>query len=80
MFDEILNKKNELVREKYELIKKLKLIEEEITSKKNDIAKLCKTINNGHKWITVRENGLYGEKFTFCKFCKINLYGNSFYE
>ena len=46
--------------------------------KKSLIEKQC--IENGHKWITEREKGPYGEKFTFCKLCKINLYGNSFYE
>ena len=80
MFDELLNKKKELIKEKYDLIKKLKLKEEEIKNNKNDMAKLCKKINNGHKWITVRENGPYGEKFTYCKICKIDLYQNSFHH
>jgi len=46
--------------------------------KKAIIKKQC--IKNGHKWVTEREKGPYGEKFTFCKLCKIKLYGNSFYE
>jgi hypothetical protein len=48
--------------------------------KKKIIIKNCFKINKDHKWITVREKGPYGEKFTFCKFCKIKLNEKTFYE
>jgi hypothetical protein len=64
--DKIFNEKNELVKEKYDLLKKLKIIEKRI--KELDIT----IINNcEHEWIREREEGIYGETFTKCIKCNI---------
>ena len=55
-------------------------MEKDINKKNYEIANLCKIENNGHKWITERETGPYGEKITYCKICKIDLYQNSFHH
>lgn len=60
--DEII-KNNNIINNIIEINNKLEI-------KKNEIIK-----NNciNHKWITEREKGPYGEKFTFCKYCKISI-------
>ena len=80
MINRLFDDKNNLVKEKLNLINKLKLLENDIKNKNYEIANHCKIVNNGHKWITEREGGVYGEKFTYCKICKIDLYQNSFHH
>ena len=47
---------------------------------KKQIAKLClKENNNDHTWTTEREDGPYGERFTFCEKCGIDYYGGQFH-
>lgn len=79
MFDDILERKNNLIKERYNLIKKLETLDKDIKNENYNLAKLCKS-RTGHKWISVRESGSYGEKFTYCKFCKIDLYEDSFHD
>lgn len=79
MINRLFNDRNNLVNEKCNLLNKLKLLEKDINNKNYEIANLCK-IQNGHMWITEREGGIYGEKFTYCKICKIDLYQNSFHH
>ena len=80
MINRLFSEKNNLLEEKLHLTNKLKLLEKDIQNKNYEIANLCKTENNGHKWITEREAGPYGEKFTYCRICKIDLYQNSFHH
>lgn len=44
------------------------------------ISKKCKKINGSHKWITEREEGIYGEKFRYCKNCRVDIYDNNFFH
>ena len=65
--DKIFEKKEKLIKEKYELLKKINIIEKEI----NDLNQII--INNCiHEWKTDREDCLYGEKFTYCTKCGIH--------
>ena len=80
MVSDLLDKKKILMREKYNLSKKIELLNEEIKKITFEIAHVCKKNNNGHMWLSVREGGQYGEKFTFCKLCKIKLDEKTFYE
>ena len=61
------------IRELYNLKKiyneKIKNIEYEIDDLINQKYINCEIKNNGHKWITEREEGPYGERFTYCKLC-----------
>ena len=65
--DKVLETKNTLIYEKYALLEKLKTIENKIKECDDYIGKQCK-----HEWITEREDGVYGDRFTVCKLCKIN--------
>jgi hypothetical protein len=80
MINGLFIEKNNLIKEKCNLLNKIKLLEKDINKKNYQIANLCKIENNGHKWITQRETGPYGEKITYCKICKIDLYQNSFHH
>jgi|TARA_B100001093_G_scaffold13511_1_gene12457 hypothetical protein len=80
MINRLFDDKNNLVKEKLNLINKLKLLEKDINNKNYEIANHCKIVNNSHKWITERKGGIYGEKITYCKICKIDLYQNSFHH
>lgn len=63
MIEEEINFNNNIINNIIEINNKLEI-------KRNEIIK-----NNciHHKWITEREKGPYGEKFTFCKCCKISV-------
>ena len=65
--EKVLETKNILINEKYELLEKLKNVEIKIKEFDDYIGKQCK-----HEWITEREDGIYGGRFTVCKICKIN--------
>ena len=65
--EKVLEAKNSLINEKYELLEKLKTIENKIKECDDYIGKQC-----NHEWITEREDGIYGDRFTVCKLCKIN--------
>ena len=52
-------------------LKELKYIEYEIKKCKIKKFKVCKE-NGGHDFITEREDGIYGEIFTYCKNCNYN--------
>ena len=78
---EVLNKeKNKLMNDKINYLRIVKTIEKEIENKEIEISRICKSVNNGHDWITERESGPYGESFTFCKQCKIDYYGRYFHN
>ena len=40
--------------------------------------KKCIEKNGEHEWISEREEGLYGERFTFCKYCRVDIYDNTY--
>jgi len=56
-------------------IKKIKKLIKETNIK---MALKCKEDNGDHEWISERENCMYGERFTFCKNCKIDAYDNTY--
>lgn len=74
------NEKQQLIKDKTNYLTMVKNIEKEIENKEREISRICKSVNNGHKWITERESGLYGENFTFCQQCKIDYYGGYFHN
>jgi hypothetical protein len=71
--EEIVRNSN-IINNLIEINKKLEFKRIEI------IKKNCININNNHKWITKREKGPYGEKYTFCKFCNISIDENKLYN
>lgn len=78
---EVLNEeKNKLMNDKINYLRMIKTIEKEIENKEIEISRICKSVNNGHEWVTERESGPYGESFTFCKKCKIDYYGGYFHN
>tara|TARA_B100000161_G_C33360569_1_gene328746 strand:+ start:245 stop:454 length:210 start_codon:yes stop_codon:yes gene_type:complete len=64
---EMDNEIDKLYREKYDMINKLKKIEEKIKVLEKERIASC-----NHKWVTEREQGIYGNKFTYCEHCKVN--------
>ena len=74
IIEEEIIQNNNIINNLIELNKKLEFKRIEI------IKKNCININNSHKWITKREKGPYGEKYTFCKFCNISIDENNLYN
>ncbi len=62
--EDIIEKRNKLIDEKYELYSRLKSLEENIKKLDGIILKECK-----HEFIRIKENGIYGETFYKCKNC-----------
>ena len=62
--EKVFEHKKELVLEKHELQKRLKQIELTLEDLQITIVNNCK-----HEWITKREEGIYGERYTICKNC-----------
>lgn len=58
-----------LEQTKYEYQQKIRDICIEVQDEKNRLYIECKTIHGGHELVTEREEGPYGEKFTYCKRC-----------
>lgn len=70
--DELKNKQKELRKLKTAIQKKLNDIDEQLLNVKFKIIEECgKT--TGHDFVTEREISMYGERFTWCKYCD---YGN----
>ena len=64
--DEINKNLKELIKLKYEYQNKLNNIEKVIRKLETDKINICR-----HEWVTEREYGMYGERYTYCKFCRI---------
>ena len=70
--DELKKKQQELLKLKTELLQKINDIDEQLLNNRFRIIEECgKT--TGHEFVTERELGIYGERFTWCKHCD---YGN----
>ena len=77
---ELKEKINLLRNKKFEYLSKVQNIEKQMEETKKQIAKLClKENNNDHKWTTERDDGPYGERFTFCEKCGIDYYDGQFH-
>ena len=66
-----------LINLKYEYERKRKKADYEILRVSRLIAKRCDE-NGGHEWVTERENCLYGERYTYCKKCRCDVYDSSY--
>lgn len=66
-----MDKLDELYDKKYKLLDELKEIEEKINVLEKQRISKC-----NHKWVTEKEVGIYGDKFTYCEICRINRYYN----
>ena len=63
--DKLLVEKNKLVKEKYELLNSLKMVNDKIKNIDNHIINNCK-----HEWIREKEKGvIYPETFIRCLHC-----------
>ena len=62
--DKLLVEKNKLVKEKYELLNSLKMVNDKIKNIDNHIINNCK-----HEWIREKESGPYGVTFYYCEIC-----------
>ena len=62
--EKVFERKKALVLEKHELQKRLKQIELTLEDLQITIVNNCK-----HEWITKREEGIYGERYTICNNC-----------
>tara|TARA_B100000900_G_C20258313_1_gene584889 strand:+ start:373 stop:678 length:306 start_codon:yes stop_codon:yes gene_type:complete len=67
------NFKAMLFNKKYEYQLKIRETDELIKKTNSLIAEKCKKINGNHEWISEREPCLYGERYTFCKKCRIDI-------
>ena len=59
----------ELLKEKHEYIKRIDYIQHTINELEEKKVFFCYSMG-GHKWIHEREDGIYGESFTYCEICK----------
>jgi hypothetical protein len=59
----------ELIREKHEYIQKIDNLQHTIRLLEEKKSLFCHS-TGGHKWVTERESGMYGETFTYCEKCK----------
>ena len=74
-----IEEKSSLIEEKYRCLQRIKEIESSIKEKNYQISLICKKENNGHIWKTEREDGPYGERYTFCEKCYIDYYGDYYH-
>ena len=75
----LIEEKSSLIEEKYRCLQRIKEIESSIKEKNYQISLICKKENNGHIWKTEREDGPYGERYTFCEKCYIDYYGDYYH-
>lgn len=59
----------ELIKEKREYIQKIDYLQHSIRVLEEKKAFFCYSMG-GHTWVTEREDGIYGETFTYCEICK----------
>ena len=59
----------ELIKEKREYIQKIDNLQHSIRVLEEKKSFFCHGMG-GHKWVTEREDGIYGESFTYCEICK----------
>ena len=64
--EKVFESKKALVLEKHELQKRLKQIELTLEDLQITIVNNCI-----HEWVTKREEGMYGERYTICKKCGV---------
>ena len=67
--NELEKRIKELYELKYEYKTKILLIDKNINNLQNQIYKECEIKNNGHKWVSEKEMGPYGETFHYCELC-----------
>lgn len=67
--DQYENKINNLINEKREYMKKIDFLQHSINELREKKQFFCYS-TGGHKWVTEREGGIYGELFTYCEKCK----------
>ena len=77
--EKLNNERNQLLSDKNTYIKMIEQIEKNILNKGIEISRECSKQNNGHQWTSEREEGPYGERFTYCQKCKVDYYGNYFH-
>ncbi|MDC1151633.1 hypothetical protein OAS95_03585 [Pelagibacteraceae bacterium] len=63
------NQIKELIHEKHEYIQKIDNLQHTIRMLEEKKTFFCHS-TGGHKWITERESGMYGDLFTYCEKCK----------
>ena len=59
----------ELIKEKREYIQRIDNLQHSIRVLEEKKSFFCHSMG-GHKWIHEREDGIYGESFTYCEICK----------
>lgn len=75
----IKEKKIQLLKLKENYFNLIKEIDIQIKEKDLELSRECIRVNKEHVWVSEREGGIYGEKYTFCKECRIDYYRNSFH-
>ena len=78
-YDNLHNKIKKLYNEKQECKLKIKLLDREVIKTQYKLSDLCLKNNGKHEWVTEIEDGPYGERFTYCKKCKIDIRGDYFH-
>jgi len=63
------NQIKELIHEKHEYIQKIDNLQHTIRMLEEKKTFFCHS-TGGHKWVTERESGMYGDLFTYCEKCK----------
>lgn len=67
LYKKISGHKNE-IKEMNDMIDKINII----------LSNQCEKKNNGHKWVKGRDEGPYGESFTYCQNCNCDYYDRSY--
>tara|TARA_B100000161_G_C33406979_1_gene349153 strand:+ start:137 stop:439 length:303 start_codon:yes stop_codon:yes gene_type:complete len=71
--------RKDLYAKMYNYEKMAKKKKEEIKEINKLIAKKCKE-TKGHKWVSEREPYMYGERFTYCEYCRTDYYNHAYYH
>lgn len=70
VIDEYNHTIDEMKKEKEMYERKIEYFQQQIDEINKNKQQYCKR-TGGHTWKTEREQGLYGELFTYCEICKL---------
>lgn len=72
--------KDSLFRNKRYHENEVSIINNKIKEANYLIAKKCLKVNGSHEWVSERENCMYGQRYTFCKKCRVDYYNNEYFH
>lgn len=67
--EELQKEKRELVEKKEELLREYNVMQRKLVKIESLIKETCAKSETGHIYIQEKEQGMYGMTFTYCKIC-----------